>query len=325
MKILLITFLLLLFFIYIKSKLSQKRYTVSSKLRPPHKLRPLRKIQKEQRKKLVQKIKQQPRKKIVEKEVIVSKEDMKPYIERFEKAWKPVGNHKGECPYCGHKFDKIPQSKRKCPSCKEIIYPRVIPQSKQKSLLRLEDIPTLDKQKSAITYTSIQTNKKEPEYQKAYKELEKKFGSKPKENDVLWRLFNEQVLQTTKDQNFGLLRNSYSEAAKILRKEKKFLHSLLYYFYISYLDINGATNNMEQCDEHNSNQRAYQILESEVLPYFISTINKLVVLADLTMEELEEIYYYSINTYNNFPYPIYSNVESWEYIKKALKEYASPS
>jgi len=317
MKILLIIFFLLLFFIYIKSKLSKKKYTVSSKLRPLHK------IQKEQRKKIIQKINQQPNKEIVEKEVIVSKEDMKPYIERFEKAWKPVGKLNGKCPYCGHKFDKIPQSKRKCPSCKETIYPRVIPQSKQKSLLRLEDIPVLDKQKSAITYISIYTSKKEPDYQKAHKELEKKFGFKPKKNDVLWRLFNERVVQTTIDQDFGFLMIAYFEAAEILRGEKKFLQTLLYYFYICYLELNGATNNMRKYNEYDFDQKAFQKKISEIAPGLIFDINKLVVLADLTMDELEEIYYYSINTYNSFPYPIYSNAESWEHIKKAFEEHNS--
>ena len=313
MKILLIILFLLLCLIYIKSKLSQKRYTISPKLKSRLKLKALPKL------------KQKPKKKIVQKKVIVNKETMQPYIERFEKAWEPVGKLNRKCPYCGHKFDKIPQSKRKCPSCKETIYPRVIPQSKQKSLLRLEDIPVLDKQKSAITYISIHTNKKEPDYQKANKALEKKFGFKPKKNDVLWRLFNERVVQTTIDQDFGFLRIAYYEAAEILRGEKKFLQTLLYYFYICYLDLNGATNNMREYNEYDFDQKAFQKEESEIMPGLIFGINKLVNLADLTMDELEEIYYYSINTYNSFPYPIYSDAESWEHIKKAFEEHNSLS
>jgi len=268
-----------------------------------------------------QKRKQLPRKKLIQKEVIINKEAMQPYIERFEKAWEPVGNLNRRCPYCDHKFDKIPQSKRKCPSCKETIYPRVIPQSKEKSLLRFEDIPILDKQKSAITYITIHTSKKEPEYQKAYKKLEKKFGFKPKENDVLWRLFNDRILQTTIDQDFGLLRNAYFEAAEILREEKKFLHSLLYFFYVCYLDINGADNGMGQINKYSVDQQALQKQFSGLAPFVIKTIKKFIVLGDLTIDELEEIYFYSINTYNSFPYSIYSNAESWEHIKKAFDEH----
>ena len=244
--LLIILLLLLLYFLYRKYKNSKKTYTIRSKLKSRLKSR------------LRSKVKQKLSKKVVQKEVIINKEAMQPYIERFEKAWESVGNLNRRCPYCDHKFDKMPQSKRKCPSCKETIYPRVIPQSKEKSLLRLEDIPVLNKQKSAITYITIHTSKKEPEYQKAYKKLEKKFGFKPRENDVLWRLFNERILQTTIDQDFGLLRNAYLEAAEILREEKKFLHTLLYHFYVCYLDINGADNGIGQINKYGVDQQSLQ-------------------------------------------------------------------
>jgi len=301
MKILFVVILILLIILYFKSKRLQKQTCVPN--RAPKK-------------------RQMIREKLPIEKITVNKENIKNYAELFKEVWKPVGNLKPECPYCAYKFKKMPQSKGKCHSCKETFYSRKIPQKNQRSLLREEDLPILKKQFNAITYITIHTNKNSPEYQEAYKELMNKFGAKPREYDVLWRLFNVRIIQTTLEGNFGLLTLAYMEAADILRKETDFFNSLTYFFYVCYLDINGAYNGMEQTDMYmyRGDPIAYQKKNSIISAHIITNIKKLTVLAALTIDEQEEIFYYSMNQYNSFPYPIYSYTESWEQTKKALEE-----
>ena len=301
MKILLAAIIILLIILYLKSTRPQKKINVAHKIKAPKKQKNVRK-------------------KIVQEKITVKEENIKSYSERFKEAWKPIGNLKPECPYCGHKFEKMPQAKRKCSSCKETFYSRKIPQKDQRSLLREEDLPILEKQYNAITYISIYTDKKDSEYQKAHKDLKKKFGTEPGENDILWRIFNERILKTASEGNFGLFRNAYFEASEILRKEKRFLDSLLYLFYVCYLDINGASNNMGPEELYNLDSKSFQKEISDLAPGVIDRTKKVAELAELTTDEQEEIFYYSMNKYNSFPYPIYSYTESWKHIKKDFEE-----
>ena len=257
--------------------------------------------------------------KIDQEKIAVNEENIESYSKRFKEAWKPVGNLKPECPYCGHKFEEMPQRKRKCPSCKKSFYSRTIPQKDKKSLLREEDLPILEKQYNAIA-NIILYSKNDPEYETSYEDLKKQFGAKPRVNDVLWRIFNIRIIQTISEGDYGVFCNAHLEAAEILRDDKNFLRSLAYLFYVCYLDINGAHNGMGGNGLSDTDTKSFQKKHSKLAPGVIYKIMKLAELAELTIDEQEEIYYYSMNEYNGFPYPIYSYTESWEHIKKAIEE-----
>lgn len=257
---------------------------------------------------------------IVQKKVTINREELIPYVDRFKKAWKPVGNLNLECPYCGHKFEKIPPSKRKCPACKETIYPRTIPQSNKKSILSENDLIILDKQKTAVRGIRIHIDDKNtPNYQKAYIVLKKQFGKEPGHNDVLWRILNDTMLETVKDKNFGLLRNAHLSAAEILRKEHKFLDAMTHYFYVCHLDANGAFNlgsmSMAEYKEYGFNPKDLAMVNSGI----ISIINALSELAGLNTDEVKKIYYYGINRFFKYPYPIYNDKDSWKRIAEGLR------
>lgn len=49
------------------------------------------------------------------------------------------------CPYCNFQFEKIPARKRKCPECKNEVYPRLIPGDSIKLLVTLEDKTKIEK------------------------------------------------------------------------------------------------------------------------------------------------------------------------------------
>lgn len=254
---------------------------------------------------------------------VVTIKDVQKYIDRFNKAWEPVGNLHSQCPYCGYKFETIPNSKRKCTVCKKTIYPRRIPQSKKRSILREEDLPVLKIQKDAITYSNTHISEKDEEYESAYNDLKKQFGSVPGKNDVFWRILNIVMVKTSLDKDFGLFTAACTDVAQLLRSEKRFFQSLQYYLYICYLDINGATNGMGNSDmyKYGYDQESFQKEYSLVSDYIIERINKLRKLANLSLNELEEIYYYSLSKNYKFPYPIFSNEESWKILKKAMKSF----
>nr|WP_321349716.1 hypothetical protein [uncultured Methanoregula sp.] len=57
-----------------------------------------------------------------------------------------IGNTEPICPYCGHRFDRMPQQKKKCPSCNRTFRSRTRPLDNKKVLIREEELEELERQ-----------------------------------------------------------------------------------------------------------------------------------------------------------------------------------
>jgi len=98
------------------------------------------------------------------------------------------------------------------------------------------------KNKSEIHVVSAGSHKREREFQLEQKCLSKKFGGAPSNSDVHWAIFNKELVEHSKRQNWGLYRNTRFNMAEQLRGERKFKAALDTYCEVSYLDANGPRN-----------------------------------------------------------------------------------
>jgi len=172
------------------------------------------------------------------------------------KFMKSLGE-KNKCPSCKKKLDPIPKAKKKCPHCKEYIYLKTRPDRikvlvtdkqreqigelydkfmNQRNLGECGFIPKTESDKIAIKYMPDLGNAKD--YQREHARFTKLFGKKPSPSDVVWGLFNGQILELAKTSdlqglkmvNFrmGLFMHDSNENSLPLKKECA-KYELLYY------------------------------------------------------------------------------------------------
>lgn len=155
---------------------------------------------------------------------------------------KPIGNVDSNCPNCNTFLKKRPGRKAQCPYCGEFIYVRTRPNDNQRVLVTKYQTEKIEEQWSIVNGTYKEYLAKKKLIADERKKLEKRFNSKPSENDVKWSLLNKDIIKHSDHGNWGLFRNTKSNMAEIFRKKLKFKDALSMYFDVCYLDINGPNN-----------------------------------------------------------------------------------
>jgi uncharacterized Zn finger protein (UPF0148 family) len=98
-----------------------------------------------------------------------------------------------KCPMCSTTLSKFPKKSVMCPDCKEKIYVAKRPAD---DLLVLLD----KKQNRRIKDEKKLRSDKEfrKRYDRAYESLKTQFSAEPKHFDIMWRLFNEDIIEVSK-------------------------------------------------------------------------------------------------------------------------------
>lgn len=116
------------------------------------------------------------------------------------------------CPYCGFKFEDIPQRKRKCPDCKNTIY---IIKNEKGILLMTED--------QHREYEIIKTLNMVGFTEKAFglykHDYFQKFGDSAKYDEFLWSLFNFVLNEKAKIQEFNHMGILYNLLANLVKDQ----------------------------------------------------------------------------------------------------------
>jgi len=109
----------------------------------------------------------------------------------------------GTCPFCDHKFNKSPLRKTKCLHCHNFVYVRTYPDTRKKVLVtkeRADEIQEIYNQRAVSSASRTQVlnfiHASNFDFENSKKILSAKFGSEPSENDVLWNLANQSLLNT---------------------------------------------------------------------------------------------------------------------------------
>lgn len=75
-----------------------------------------------------------------------------------------------------------------------------------------------------------------------YFATKKKLNNIPSPNNILWHIFNENIIFHSKNKNFGSLRSVYFSMAKYCEKESRFIESERYYCAALRYDLSGLGN-----------------------------------------------------------------------------------
>lgn len=155
---------------------------------------------------------------------------------------KQIGNTEPYCPYCLEQLAKMPSRKSRCPNCNNYYYIRTRPADNRKILVTEAQAIQVEELWAIKNGTYDQLMAERRAFTDEKSRLTKKYKTEPSENDVKWSLLNKQLMETAKERNWGLYRNTRFDMAEILRKEGKLESALSTYLEICYLDINGPRN-----------------------------------------------------------------------------------
>jgi len=137
------------------------------------------------------------------------------------------------CPHCNGRLEKVPQRKTKCPACGNYIYVRTRPSDRQRILVTEDMAKQINSEwaliherqeaERVLGYLGIDDN----EYNRAEKELGRKFGKPPTPRDVVWGVLNDRLVTSLGRGDWGEAKMIYFEQALILHKEGRDFFRLL--------------------------------------------------------------------------------------------------
>lgn len=135
------------------------------------------------------------------------------------------------CPYCKAVLEIFPVRKKKCPNCKNLIYPRTLLNSKKKVLMTEEQASDLEKKKRDIAqrneFKSLLDSfgLSEKEFTQAKTALENELHQPTSTYDVIWKLANAKLLSLMKRSEYQELSMMYWRMAYYAYEEdKSFIH-----------------------------------------------------------------------------------------------------
>lgn len=153
-----------------------------------------------------------------------------------------IGNEGALCPSCNQDLPKFPMRKIICKSCGKPIYSRTRPLDKKKVLLSDSQAQVVEEQWAAVNGNLSEFRRERERETKARCELEAKFGQAPSENDVRWRILNEDAMKHASNGDIGLYTNTQREMSEILIKEGRYEQALTVVLAVCYLDYCGPQN-----------------------------------------------------------------------------------
>jgi len=159
-----------------------------------------------------------------------------------KKLSQNIGETEAICPYCHKKLEKKPSRKTKCPHCENYIYKRTRPFDDADILIRKDQIDQIDEEWSIVN-GSHDIYLKEKHREKRIRDgMRERFGKEPADDDVEFRVLNDQAVEAEFAGDWGFARNYRLNMAKNLEKRKSHELSLRMYFHVCFLDINGPNN-----------------------------------------------------------------------------------
>jgi len=214
-----------------------------------------------------------------------------------------VGNAgpKPECPYCHYLLEKMPQAKKKCPSCKKSIFVRTDPVEKKKILLREDQLEELEKKYletrnhkillrifSDLNINSIQIDQMK-------ENLKMKSGKEPTDNDVALEIIDQIGYHHFENLDMGLFRNTILQKGDIFKASGDSQKALITYLELCYIDMNGpnnsgcARNNPELLREYPPFD-PYNSVNSFLAPGILEYIAQINKELNLTKDQIKEIF-----------------------------------
>jgi len=209
--------------------------------------------------------------------------------DQFTPVNTPIENNiDAKCPYCRHELEKIPQRKTKCPFCKQFMYIRTLPKTRERVLVSEQRKKEIDEEWYLSEMMERYSISKE-EYEATKSRLAEKFKCQPRNNDIWWTLFNRKRIVEISKEHMGYYRMITYEMAQLLISEGRDKAALRFLFEVCYLDCN---------DYH-----YFEDKSRIVAPAILSDINRIAKENHITKDQLKEKYFKEITGIARDIYP----------------------
>jgi len=229
------------------------------------------------------------------------------------------------CPYCECELDKAPNNKRKCPRCKNTIYVRTSPYTKNKLLvteqqaIKIKDIKQEIAKQNWIKGRCYNHKISRSLFNERKKRIQSKFSKEPDDYDVLWSLLNEKALEYARSNKWGSYTIITMHMADLLYRENSFVGSLKLYLHVCYLDLNGPID-MEDFGEKDFKRcPPFNIKRGFLAPYSIDRIYSISTNMELGLTSLE-LMFMDYNSKNKIPHTPLTPHKAWPKLKETLLE-----
>lgn len=219
------------------------------------------------------------------------------YVEKFEKSFSKLGNENKECPHCRREYTSMPIEIKKCLGCSKAFFKTKRPQDGMTVLVREENRELLSMQWENIRKAELIERINELELEKIRSALQEKSGTRQTLHDAHFLVVKQHVSKALVSGRFRLYSSLIYYMAEHDRYRTDFAQALTYYFYLYYLQLNGASNSVVFGDRVSVNIRT------------IDRISSLLKMASLLTTECEELFVYSIEKLSafdmeNLPYSV---------------------
>jgi len=216
---------------------------------------------------------------------------------KFEKAFLKLGNANRQCPHCKREYNSAPAEVKKCLGCGRAFFKTKRPQDGQTVLVREENRDLLALQWENIKKAELIERVNLDELEKVRLKLEQRDNKRYSLYNAHFNLVRQYTAKALLSGRFRLYSSFIYYMAEHDRYERDFAKALMYYFYVYYLQLNGASNSVVFGDKVGVNVRV------------IKRITSLLEMIDVSVLSCKEFFHYAIEKttafeYENLPYSI---------------------
>ena len=150
-----------------------------------------------------------------------------------------------QCPYCGQQLKKIPKTKAKCPHCNKNIWVMIRPEDGAEVIITEDEKLKIYQEHKRLNWLNQLSKDQDLEstFQKTRKKLQNQYeGNVPSDRDVYWRIYNTELLEHARNNDWGLYRNTRMYMARLLMSEGRAEEALRTFLEVAYLDLNAPSN-----------------------------------------------------------------------------------
>lgn len=153
---------------------------------------------------------------------------------KIENSLTEIGNINSICPYCATELTKRPSKKSKCPNCGQYIYVRTRPIDRHRVLVTLKQAEEIESQWANFRRIDIYDYIAPEEIEDQKKQFFEKKGVRISDFDAKWSILNKQLIEHSKNANWGLYRNARLAMASVREQRGKLKDSLKTYLEVCY-------------------------------------------------------------------------------------------
>jgi len=200
----------------------------------------------------------------------------------LETAFEKLGNEDGTCPYCNKDCNSLSEDESKCPSCSNEFLRTKRPQDGKAVLIKVEDKALMSLQWENVKNLELIERIDLEELERVRQELETDGRNQYSIYDAHFDMVKHYTPKALLSGRFRLYSSLIYYLAEHDRYERKFAQALSYYFYVYYLQFNGASNSVVFGDKVTVN------------PRIMTRISSLLKMIGFKATDCKDIFEYSI-------------------------------